>query len=61
MDDYCDIGQTGICEDCGEEVTAVKCLEEIPDFSCGRPSCQKHYFSGSPCCGAGVIREEAQC
>lgn len=57
MDDYVDTGKQGICEDCGDEVTAVECLEEIPDFQYGRPSCQRHYYSGSPCCGAGVLSE----
>lgn len=56
MDDYCDIGEIGICEDCGEEVIAVECLEEVPDLF----GCQKHYYIGSPCCGAGVIKDDQQ-
>lgn len=58
MDEYVGTGQKGICEDCGDQVVAVECLEEIPDFEYGRPATQKHYYPGSPCCGAGVIKEE---
>ena len=60
-DDYIIIekeGEEGFCSGCGETVKAVMCLEEIPDFNHGMPSCQKHYYIGSPCCGEDVIKEE---
>ena len=48
---------TGYCSGCGELVEEVVCVEEIPDFCCGRPSVQKHEYLGSPCCGEEVIPE----
>lgn len=54
MESYCNIDEQGFCEDCGEIVVAVECIEEIPDLF----GCQKYHYAGSPCCGAGVIRDE---
>jgi hypothetical protein len=56
----CDVDEKGICADCGDEVTAVLCCDEIADFCYGRSGTQKHYFIGSPCCEAPVIKEELE-
>ena len=48
-----------ICSECGEECKKIECIEEIPDFQYGLPACQKHYYSGSDCCGADCIEQQS--
>lgn len=54
----CDVGEKGICADCGQHVKAVLCYEEIADYCYGRPATQKHYYAGCPLCGEKVNKVE---
>ncbi len=56
----CDVDEKGICADCGKEVMAVLCCDEIADFCYGRPGTQKHYYAGCPLCGETVIKEDRE-